>query len=187
MNTTKNIGYGIAGIVVLVIVFLFGKSFSGTTMVSQYAGSSAVGTTNSTARIATIVMSPTAPGATTTSILNGDANDRVIQAATYACTGVGNVLTAYTGAGLTSLGWVITAATTSTAAPASLGNTNYVFDTTNGIPTTTPALSYLASTTPGLTAANTGNRVWPAGSYLTFSSNATTTAICTVGVPYLAM
>jgi len=147
-------------------------------------GTSSVGTTQSTQKEALITWT-LSTGATTTSLYNGDANDRVIETAKYACTGIGTSYTQLTGAGLATL--YVTAATTSTSIPATLGtNTNYVFTSANTFATST-GFAYLASTTPGELLTNTSNRLWLAGSYLTFASNATNTATCVIGVEYSPM
>lgn len=138
---------------------------------------SPVGATFNNAKFAGIVFAPATGSATTTSILNTDGSDRKIEDFTVDCSGVGTSLTAYTGTGLSGLSF--TAATTSTASPVTVSNTNSlvmpvatatvdVFNQT-GTATSTPALS----------------RVWASGSYMTFVSNATNTAVCTVGVDYL--
>lgn len=171
---------GIVFILGLVVGAIVGHSF----YPSSVAGATLpVGTTNSTPREALIVYSPTAPGATTTSMFNSDANDRVIISAKYECTGIGTSFTAVTGAPLTSAGVFFFMATTSTPNPGTLNNVNYIWN--NSLTTTTPSLDYQASTSPGTIPSNITNRIWPAGSYLTVASNATNTATCNIGVDYL--
>lgn len=156
---------------ILILMVAYSVFFRTTT-----AFGSATGTTFNDSKVATIVFTP-GTSATSTSILNTDASDRKIESFKYDCSGVGTSLTAYTGAGLASL--VFTAATSSTASPAVNNNTNTIpltvststvdsFNTVGGA-TTTPAL----------------NRVWAAGSYMNFYSNATNTASCIIGVSYL--
>ena len=181
MKTSTKI---VIGFVVVVIVAFFVGRLS--VVNRSVVGAVTAGTTNSTARIATVEWQPSAAGATTTSILNSDANDRVIESAKVSCTGIGNSVTPYSGAA--NVNFVIEAATTSTATVPTISaqNTNYVFDTTNLIATTT-GYYYISSTTPGTTGFNNGyNRQWLAGSYLTFYATATNTATCLVGVGYLA-
>lgn len=143
------------------------------------ATNSPVGTTNDTARRASVVFIPSTGSATSTSILNSGSVDRIVTDVTYDCNTVGTSQTAYSGAGLNSL--VFQAATTSSSAPNSLGNTNFILNTQ--VSTSTSDL-YVASTTPGLVSTVT-NRVWPTGSYLTFTSNATNTAVCVLTAGYL--
>lgn len=148
---------------------------------SQLVGSSA-GTTFSTAKIATVVMSPSAAGAnaTTSSILNTDASDRKIETFVADCSGVGTSQAVNTGGGLASAGFIVSAATTSTSVPTVVTNTNAL---TLPISTSTPDSYNIvgnATTTVAL------NRVWASGSYLTFQFNATNTASCIIGVNYLA-
>ncbi len=147
------------------------------TVVQQVAFGSPVGTTFSTAKIAAMNIAPATASATSTSILNSDASDRYITSAFAECTGAGSSQTAYTGAGLANL--LLRIATSSTAAPVVLSNTNYAANLT--IATTAPA-TYQSTTTP----TTSWMQVWASGSYLTFYPNATNTAQCVVGVSYLA-
>jgi len=142
------------------------------------------GTTSGTAgtqHIAEFAFNPTVATATSTSVLNSDAQDRVVRGVDVACSGVGTSKTAYTGAGLAAL--TFTAATTSTSAPAALGNTNYTFNATVGTSTTDV---YVATTTSNGVNSATGNSMrWQTGTYMTVASNATNTAACVVSVSYL--
>lgn len=172
--------YTVVGILVLVGVFFLGKSLG---TVNLTAGASATGSTFSTAKEAAITWT-LSNSATTTSILNTDANDRYIKTAQAMCTGVGTSFTAFTGAALSAL--TITAATTSTAAPATITNVN-TFLTNQTLATTSPN-SYFSTSTPELGGGSPFAdyaRIWAAGSYITFASNATNTATCTIGVTYL--
>lgn len=115
--------------------------------------------------------------ATTTSIQNTDSQDRIIITTEAFCSGLGTSQTAYTGAGLAAL--TFQAATTSTAAPASLGgNTNYLMNSTIA---TSTSESYTSTSTPVIPDA----RRWAAGSWVTFSTNATNTGSCIVDVKYV--
>ncbi len=171
-------------LVLVAIVALLGVSIAGAyffPLSSGFtAGTSPTGSTFSTAKVAEIVWGSILSGsATSTSILNTDANDRIITDSFAFCSGTGTSQTAYTGTGLAAL--LFRAATTSTSAPAIVSNTNYAANMTIG--TSTPN-SYNATSTEGVLAGT--SRVWPAGSYLTFFSNATNTAACIVGSHYLA-
>ncbi len=127
-----------------------------------------------------IVWAPATAAATTTSLTNNTGSDLVVKELTYTCNGIGTSQTPLTGAGLAT--WTFQAATTSTANPVNLGsNTNYVLSTV--IATSSTEL-FTSSTTPGVTG-TVGFRRWAAGSSLTFSANATNTAICTIGVQTL--
>lgn len=171
----------IAGLVAGGVVLHFAPVHTQTNVIS---GSSA-GATFNTAKFAAIVWQPgnvgtqTNGAATTTSLFNGDASDRIITNLTYSCSGVGSSNTAYTGAGLASL--IFTAATSSASVPNSITVTNALLNT--NIATSSTEL-FVASTTPGLTGSAFVRR-WAAGSYLTFSSNATNTATCAIGVNYI--
>lgn len=180
----KYIIYTIAGVIVAGAIFVLGYESHQTSLAGAVSPN---GTTNSITRSAYITFQPATGTATTTSILNPVGNDVIIKTADEVCTGIGSSQAAYSGGGLLSNGLVITAATTSTANPPTLSalNTNYILDTGNVITTTTPALFYSSTSTPGLIGLNATNRIWAANSYLTFSSNATNTMSCTVGVSYL--
>ncbi len=167
----------VAGLVASLVVLHFAPS-----KVMQATGTP-VGSTFNTAKVAminwTFAAVTGANGvATTTSVFNGDSSDRIIQAVQFDCSAVGTSNTAYTGAGLRSL--ILKAATTSTSAPNIVSNTNVVFSSDIA---TTSADVYLATTTPGLTGTVPFRR-WASGSYLSFFSNATNTAACTIGVTY---
>lgn len=145
---------------------------------------SPAGSTFSNAKFAGATASLATPGAngTSTSILNTDSSDRYITSLVAACSGVGTSRVAYTGGGLAAL--LITAATTSTAAPSSLpSGYNTILGAAITMPTSTPA-SGVASSTMG-TGMSTTTLIWAANSYLTFQTNATNTAACTFGAHYV--
>lgn len=100
------------------------------------------------------------------------------------CTGVGTSQTAYTGAGLASL--TLKLATTSTShtsdtptSNTSVSNTNLAVSTT--IATSSP-ITTIASTTQSVGGAAGVSQLLLAGSYATFFTNATNTAVCNIGV-----
>lgn len=160
----------IVAVLALVLGLLIGHSFWPQTA-QVLSGANSVGTTFGTQKMAAIVFVPLTTSATTTSVLNGDANDRYVTSSFSYCGGVGSSPSVST--------LTFTAATTSTNAPASLGtNTNYVMN-----------ISVATSTADNTNATSTfGSPVWQrwsAGSYVTFASNATNTAVCTVGVNYI--
>lgn len=182
------VGLGAVGVVLGTLAF-FGLSPYGQTIIQQFAGSSPAGTTFNTAKIAEIAVSPSAPGAnaTSSSILNTDANDRLILSEEIGCQGVGQSKAAYSGAGLAAL--TLSVATSSTASPAANANTNVVGSSAATIGTSTPNF-VMASSTASNGATSPGSalvsNIWAAGSYLTLTFNATNTASCVVGVRYLA-
>lgn len=162
------------------------------------AGTAAAGSTFNTAKTAAIAMVFT-NGATSTSILNTDASDRFVISNFIACSSATSTYTAVTGAGLAN--WIIKAATTSTNAPAVISNTNLVMNDTVATGTVGAgvasdyggialvASSSIATTSPtgwiGNAAGSANQFRWATGTYLTYWSNATNTAACTVGVYYL--
>lgn len=170
--------------IITVIALVIGiAAITGAYFFPKYSGSfgnSPVGTEFGTQKIAAVAWSLSSGSATSTSLYNGDQNDRVIESSFVACDTVGTSRTAYTGAGLASL--ILRAATTSADAPAIVSNTNYAVNI-SPLATSTPVV-LAASSTEGVL--NGYSRVWPSGSYLTFFSNATNTAQCTVGVKYFA-
>lgn len=175
---------------VLVVVVLGAITWAGLTYpkaLHSVGVASPVATTFNDAKVAVINFNPLAAPATTTSILNTDATDRIIVSAFSYCQGMGTsgspggtgVIPAVT----------LQAATTSTAAPVNISTlTNFVFNTTIATSTvvtgnTVLPSQYQASTTPPVL--GDIGRIWKAGSYLTFFVNATNTAACQVGVTYL--
>lgn len=170
--------------IIKVIALVIGiVAIGGAYFFPQYSGSlgnSPVGTEFGTQKIAAVAWSLSSGSATSTSLYNSDQNDRVIESSFVACDTVGTSRTAYTGTGLASL--IVRAATTTTEAPAIVTNTNYAVNI-SPLATSTPVV-LTSSSTEGVLGGY--SRVWPAGSYLTFFSNATNTAQCTVGVEYVA-
>jgi len=150
----------------------FGLTPFGRTIVQQTFGS-AVGSTFSTAKVATVDMAPATATASSTSLLNTDASTRFVESLNGDCTAVAT-------AGTSVASMTITVATTTVANEGLQGNTN----TFSGTIATTTAFSLLSSVI-----ASTGTAVqysWPSGTYLTFLFNTTNTATCVVGVNYLA-
>lgn len=145
--------------------------------VTQQVFGSPVGTTFNTAKVVAVNITPSTQGATSTSVLNTDATARYI--ANYGmvgCTGVGTSQTDLTGTGLAAL--LVQAATTSVANQGLQGNTNYAMNLTVSTSTTFVNSS---TSTPSVMAG-----YWAAGTYMTFTFNATNTAACTVEMDYLA-
>lgn len=185
---TKNIIVGAIGILaVLGAATFFGYSpfLKLVTNVSQNFSSSPSGTTFNTAKFAGIVANMASPGAnaTSSSILNGDANDRFITSVDYGCEGVGQS-NSISGGGLASLSFKV--ATTSTASPIALSNTN-ILNTSAFFIGTSTTIFLVASSTAGIGNTNSASStlIWPTGTYLTFYTNATNTAVCTFGVKYI--
>jgi hypothetical protein len=136
------------------------------------SGASPAGTTFNTAKTAMIVFSPISDTASTTSIFNAEANDRIIKQVQFSCTGAN-----FTAA--TSLAQVTLSA--ATTAVSSLGlQANPRVALSNTLATSTSEV-WTATTTTA-----TPNRRWNSGSYLTFATNATSTGLsCVIGVDYI--
>lgn len=186
MNTST-IFKVVAGVGILLgVLAFFGFTPFGKQVVTQFVGSPA-GTTFSTAKFAGVAVSLAAIGAngTSTSILNGDASDRFVSGWRLGCEGLGTSRTV-SGVGLANL--LLTIGTTTGSSPtapstfAAVAN-NYIVPTTTG--NLILAIPSVASSTIGGTATTTNATVWPSGSYMTFTFNATNTAACTVGVDYV--
>jgi len=159
--------------VILALVAIGGYGYPKFAAVVQ--GVSPAGSTGSTQKLYTIDVAPAT--ATSTFLFNTDGTDRAVTDVLAYCTSVGTSKTGFTGTGLAN--WNVTAATTSvnTVPVLSAVNTNYL---TNTNISTSSAWSYFSSST--MATANDMTRVWPTGTYLMFSFNATNTAACTIGV-----
>ena len=143
----------------------------------QNFGSSTVGTTFTVQKQLSVIMS--LANGTTTSVVNSNAYDEYLTSFNYACTGVGTSQTAYSGAGLANL--TVKAATTTTNLSASTPTSNTAANanlslTTSNISTSTATTVVASSSIQDIT---TSFMIVPAGSYLTFITNATNTATCT--------
>lgn len=175
----------VVGVVVLIAIY---GGYEYPVALPQTVGTSTTGTTFGTAKFAGVAVNLANPGAngTTSSVLNTDANDRYVSSIKIGCEGVGTSLTAYTGAGLASL--TMFAATSSSQTPTSNAfNTNKVGGGNVTIGTSTVTFAEGSSTTQG--GATAGNNaatysIWPTGTYMVFTTNATNTALCTFGVDY---
>lgn len=152
----------IIAVVALIVGVIGGHVFWGQSLVG---GASAVGTSNSTQRIAQLVCNNVAT-TTYASFLNSDAQDRVITSVDFFFTGYGNSPFSSLSAG-TSTGVAGTSAT-------------LVF---NAAIATTTDPTYVSTSTPSATV---GSRVWAAGSYLNFFGNATSAGNCVIKVAYIA-
>lgn len=120
---------------------------------------------------------------TSSSVLNSSTNDYYISTIKVGCEGVGASNTAYSGGGLAAL--TLSVATSSTPGPASNGNASVVGGGTLTIGTSTSQFGMSSSTLPA--AGNPkGYLIWGAGTYLTFTTNATNTAVCTFGADYFS-
>lgn len=176
MNYTKYI------VAVLVLIAIAGAYFypeSLPTPTPLGVASSTAGATNNDAKRVSIAMAPISAAATSTSILNSDATDRIVIDAGVTCTGLTNMFGSDS-AGLVNYRW--TAGTSSVAAP-----------TASVINATLAAMNVtVATTTPdGFTATSTYTnpyaRRWNAGSYMVFQTTGTSSAAaCTPYLSYVA-
>lgn len=130
-------------------------------------------------------------GATTTSIQNNTGQDVVVTGCFAQTENATTSYTAVTGAGLASFN--LKAATTSTAAPAVVANTNFVLNMNIATGTNAaggaPFPQILQSTSTAVSAAAGISALpfmVPSGSFLTFIANATTTSTYSLFCPYLS-
>lgn len=179
MNTTYKV-LSVVLVVAIATIAVLGLYLpnSGFTVGGVTVATSSDQTTNSTAKTATVTISPATASATSTvSLLNTDSVDRVIIGTEVFCSNVGSSKTYLTGTGLAS--FLLRAATTSSSSVGLQGNTNYAAQITVS---TSTDLFYIASSTEGVL--QYVSRIWPTNTYLTFNFNATNTAACTVGSRY---
>ncbi len=148
---------------------------------STSVGASAQGSTGQSAsqyNVYGVNLAAAGANATSSSVYNGSGQDLYITAIKAGCETVGTSRTAYTGAGLAAL--TVSVATSSAAHPASNSNTNIVGGGAFTLATSTAQFAFSTSTALG--GSSSIYNVWAAGSYMTFTVNATNTAVCTFGV-----
>jgi hypothetical protein len=175
-NTTKLV---ISFVVGLLVGFFVYALLHPAVITQTTAGASPTGSTFTTAKFAavTINLANTGQNGTSTSIINTDTNSRYVSSVKVGCTGVGTSLTAGNGTGLASL--QLSIGTTSTSNPVSFVSGNPVVS--GMVIATTTSNYFISSSTSGLT----NGSIWGAGMPMTFSWNATNTAVCTEGVEYI--
>lgn len=146
----------------------------------SFGGVGTAGNTFNTAKVASVIMTPSAIGnnGTSSSILNTDATDRFITDAFVACANATSTVFSPTG-GVAN--WQVFAATTSAA------NANVSIATPNlalNVNVATGTYDVYVSTS---TYTATFTRRWLTNSYLTFGWNATSSggSSCNVGVHYI--
>ncbi len=168
----------VGGVLVALVLSVIGIFYPKSQLVTQFVGgASPSGSTFNTQKQLGVVASLSA--GTTTSVQNTTGADQYITGFYWACSGVGSSNTAYTGAGLANL--TVKAATTTSSFNASTPTSNTAVNanlslTTTNISTST-AFTAVGSTT--IADATPSFMIVPAGSYLTFVTNATNTAACT--------
>jgi len=170
----------IVGVVILVVGLYIGANYFGLTNVTQNISSTA-GTTNSTAKIASVSLDFSTTTPTTVSdagkLYNSDATDRIVTEIDYYLSGLGTFSRNATG--VANLTFTMATSTGIYLAP----TPNLILSTTQA---TSSAIDYVASTTPGKTVAPQ-IRVWASGTYLNLFTNATSsTAGGTLVVKYFA-
>lgn len=145
------------------------------------ATASPAGSTFSNAKFAgiTINLANQSANGTTSSIVNTDANDRYVTSFKIGCENVGTSGGNNAGAGYAALQFNI--GTTSASAPVAFSSFAAI---ALNVKVSTSTTNVLVSSSTLLTATSSLATVWPSGTPMTFYSNATNTAVCTVGVEY---
>lgn len=139
---------------------------------------SAPGTQFGTAKVAQVNINPQSITSTSTSLYNSDGSDRFVTDAFVSCSGLTSMAGATAG-GVATFNW--TAATTSSPAPTATVATRAL-----AAMQVTLATSTAYNLTATSTYATPWPRIWRAGEYMTFQTNATSSATaCTVGVSYI--
>lgn len=179
---TPKIYLGIIAVLILVgaVYGAYLYPASTTVFVQGTSPQGSTGRTSTQANIYGVNLANPGANATSSSILNSSSNDYYITSLKVGCEGVGTSKTAYSGAALAAL--TLKVATSATAAIATNGNTNVVGGGAITIGTSTP--NFVLSTTTASGGNNNVYNIWGAGTYLTFTFNATNTAVCTVAGDY---
>lgn len=167
----------VVGIIVLMGVAVLGFARI-TNDESVAVTASPAGATFNTARVAAININPIDITSTSSSMLNSDANDRIVTDAFVTCSGLVTTMSGMSGA-VADFRWL--AATSSTAAP--IPAITNVFAAMNMAVATSTSDGYAATTTY----TSPFSRRWNTGTYLVFQANATSSAAtCQAGVHYLS-
>lgn len=164
---SKNLKEGLVGVIMLLVIV---GAYVYPRQSPQLAGASPAGSTFTTSKEASVVYLPATSAASSTSILNTDANNRFITSGTVACFGTNGQ------------GGTFTVATTTIPNLGLQGNTNYA-ENIVATTTTSSLLMYTASSTEGVLTYT--SRVWPAGVYETVVDSAVTGASCTISLHYV--
>lgn len=180
MNTQTKLVVSFALAVILSGAIWGGYQYPRATQVMVEQQGSTAGTTNSTAKIASVSLTLSTTTPTTSSsackLYNGDATDRVISEVDWYLSSVGSF-------GLNATGVAELTVTVATSTGIYLASGNAVVST---VQATSSANVYVASTTPGLTSSPI-NRVWAAGTCLNAFTNATSSsAVGTMVIKYFA-
>ena len=176
MNNTLKI---VLGVVVLGVITYLGMSYpkSVTSVISLGSNSG----TNTDAKQVEAVAWDLSTGTSTSVLIPSNMTASQFQ---LSCTGVGTSQTAYTGTGLASV--TIKLATTSTSYSSNTPTSNTLVSNTNLAVSTTlatsSAITTIASTTQAVGGASGVSQLLLGGSYATFFTNATNTAVCNIGV-----
>ncbi len=193
MTTLQKSVLALVGVIIVIGTFGGYKYLFSGHPTLQGVGTASAGATNLTGTWASVAgVNLATPGTagvvggngTSSSILNNSTNDWYISSIKVGCENVGTSQTAYTGAGLASL--TLKVATSSTAAPATNANTNLVGGGSITLGTSTAQFGISTSTLGVANGSPAVYIIWAAGTYMTFTTNATNTAVCSFGVDYFS-
>lgn len=175
MSKPLQVLLGLVAVAALIGGYYFPQS------VTTFVAGGTAGATFSNAKVAAININPQGITSTSTSLLNTDANDRIVTDAFVTCSGLGTMFGS-DAAGVAAFQWYMgtssVAAPTATLAARTLlaGNFTVATSTTDG---------YTATST--YTGTAVFGRRWNAGTYMVFQTNATSSAAqCQAGVHYLS-
>jgi hypothetical protein len=162
----------------ILVALLVEASYLLTHQDSSVQAISPAGTTGTSGKYYSQTISLATAAGTTTSMLNSSGQDLAMRAFDVMCQGVGTSLTAYSGAGLASLNFkAATSSINNVTNNVADINTKYMVNINVGTSTTD---DYAATSTEGVIQGT--SKIWPNGTYLIVSANATNTASCAVGV-----
>ncbi len=144
---------------------------------------SPAGTTGTSGKYYSKAISLTDASGTTTSMFNNSGQDFAVRATDVMCQGLGTSLTAYTGTGLAGLTFSFATSSTNTVT-GNVAQINTNYSAVINVSTST-VNSYQATSTEGVITGTT--RVWPSGTYMIASANATNTAACALGISVMPL
>lgn len=182
----KNLITGIIAVgAILGVLAFFGLTPFGKQIAEQFGATAPANSTNGTQK-QLLINGWNLANSTSTSVLNNLGFDISASELQFSCAGVGSSQVAYTGGGLTQTGLTLKAATTSTSFVGNTPTSNTAVTNTNTIVSTTLSTTspntIVASTTPSIAGNIALDDVIPNGTYVTFYTNATNTAVCNIGV-----
>lgn len=165
-------------VVAVVITYVSLKGNEMTALISP------AGTTGTSGRYYSQTLSLATVSGTTTSLYNNSGYDFAIRATDVMCQGLGTSLPGYAGqSAIASLNFKFATSSTNTVTK-NVSDINSNYSANINVSTTTPD-SYTATSTEGILPSTT--RIWPSGTYMIASANATNTASCAIGISVMPL